>query len=172
MRRFVLVVCCASAVSAALAETRYFASNSLGMALSPIGWFQLDEHDYVLAVSSEQGKETRVLSRSGSEVETKVSAKTSAGVVEEVFRGGSLEERQVRDSLGRITRQETFSGGILTESARYRYVDGVIAGVDRFDGEGTLVNQDSYRLDRYGKLIAVERKVAEKRNPALSVSSP
>ena len=143
------------------AEETFYVSNALGMQLSAIPAYRIDEYDYVLAVRTSEGVSIRrLLGREeapGSEITRweRVPLEPE-GAEEREYSAGDLVAIRVRDRSGRVIEESAVLSGEVVETVVLRYAEGFLAETVTANSAGEIVSRIDYTRDAAGKLIRVD----------------
>lgn len=159
------LLCAAFQVAAAAvpASALYFASDAAGFQGGPVSGPA--DSEYVLALFSEGGTETRVLYRKAEEIERRIIAVRPLGRLERIFRQGTLAEEDEYGESGEILSEKLYmlkskEGPVLSERRVYSYrrlEEGqnsrqLLQQVEAFDGSGKSTGTMLYQYDARGRL--------------------
>lgn len=154
------------AAASGSAQTRYYRSNALGMEFDPIGPGAETGQDrnagYVLEVMREGPDETRVLREDGVEVKRWEIGTGKDGITRTAaFDNSEPVSVEYHDERGRLTAEERYFHGELTEKAEYTYRDGAVASSSVTDAEGILRYRDLYSRTSDGRLRQIIREYSD-----------
>jgi hypothetical protein len=159
MKRTALSAILFLALPALFAETVYYRSDWVGVALEPIDRYRRNEFEYVLTVVREKTKETRILTRSRKEWKRWEALFDERGekTGETEYEDGVITARSVFDKNGRLKTEELYTTGELTQKKIYSYSARGIDFVDTLDAKGERLYTDEYELDPSGRLRSMRR---------------
>jgi YD repeat-containing protein len=124
------------------------------MALEEIGWYRREEFPYILAVRTEESRETRTLLYEGQELRRWEHEADE----QRIYRGSELEQRLRYDSQNRLIEDRLYSGGLLSSRTAYYYSRDVLERTETFGPDGLLLYRDFYKLSPDGQLRRVTRE--------------
>jgi len=164
--RIAPLVLAAFLAARASAETRWFRSDEIGLAIEPIPAFRADEFTWALAVErlprAGGWVETRRLVRGGVEQRRWTLARSADGRTEErEERGGRLEARRLTGVDGELLQEELFPAGAAASRTVYEYASGRLQRVRVFAADGTLSSTAEYLTTPSGRLREVSRTAAD-----------
>jgi hypothetical protein len=147
------------------AETVYYRSNSLGVALERIEGGDGTDERYVLAVDSVGGTEVRRLFEGGVETDRWEWAYDADGQLRGVrhFEAGELAEVSLYEQTGDVAELLSYRDGELFERTVYRYSSFGLRQVEVLDAGGASLYRIDYALSADGRLREVRRTNADGR---------
>ena len=150
----------------ASAETRWFRSDEMGLAVEPIPEFRTDEFPWVLAVERTAGgggwTETRRLLGGGTEERRWVRVRSADGRTEErEERGGRVAARRLSGAAGELLQEELFEAGVLASRSVFEYAAGRLVRVRVFAADGSLASTVEYLTAPSGRLREVRWTAAD-----------
>ena len=141
-------------------DEKYYSSNKIGMALSPIPIYRTDEYDYVLKIDTDRLKETRRLIKKGEEIQREELLHSRSGrlITKKTYEKGKLKEAEYFNGTGQIQKNELYKDGKLTEKEIFSYLKGRIDKKYVYDSNDNLLYTDLYTISRKGMLIKLVRR--------------
>ena len=141
-------------------STRFFRSNSLGMAIEEVSSYRADDYEYVLKRTMNGSSVTEILFRNDKEVQRAEYEWKGQVKYGRFFEQGTLV-RETVETEGRLREERLFSVSDSSSPAErrvYQWRDGELQGVQVFsDGEATAA-EEKYIRSNEGKLLQVVRK--------------
>lgn len=163
IRRICLTAALALTAAAVRPDSVYYRSNEIAMPIERIGWFRVDEFEYVLEIEEAGGEEIRTLLRDGEAVSRLEVIERADGGRREIRRKGGLTQSvEVYDATGRLIRRERYDeDGELVEIESMTYRNGRLATSELRSPDGSVVSSDRYEYDSEGLLRGVVRVYPE-----------
>jgi hypothetical protein len=146
---------------AAIAQTRWFASDALGNPLREIGELRKAEQEWLLSIQTQEGVETRRLFKLGVEVSRIERSAEGDSIRERRYSGGLLSGEQLFAKDGALIEETRYEGGEARLVMRYERRAGRVARVVTTDPGGALVSEDRYDYAPDGSLREHERLSAD-----------
>ncbi len=151
------------------ADTTFYRSDIVGIAIEEIPWYRADEFRYVLkVVNLSEGKkrvENKTLLEGGNEVKRWEIFYSKWGNIEKklYYENKKLRSEASFDSLGRIVVKREFGKNKVIMVTRYKYIGNLLK--ERFvrDGRGKELWEENFFYDRFGRLIRVVREFSDGR---------
>lgn len=150
----------------ASADTRWFRSDEMGLAIEPIPEFRIDEFPWVLAVERAAGgggwTETRRLLGGGTEERRWIRVRSADGRTEErEERGGRVSARRLSGAAGELLQEELFEAGVPASRSVFEYAAGRLVRVRVFAADGSLASTVEYLTAPSGRLREVRWTAAD-----------
>lgn len=158
--RIVLAALAALAAARAAAETRWFRSDALGLAIEQIPAVRADEFPWVLRVDRVDAAggwtETRRLLSDATERARWTVVRSAGGRTEErEERDGRVTARRLVGPSGEPLQEERYEGGRLASRSVYEYDGGRLVRVREFAADGSLTGTVEYLTTPSGRLREV-----------------
>jgi hypothetical protein len=150
----------------ASADTRWFRSDEMGLAIEPIPRFRTDEFPWVLSVERTAGGggwvETRLLLNGGAEERRWTLVRSADGRTEErEERGGVIAARRLSGAAGELLQEELFEAGRPSSRSVFEYASGRLVRARVFAADGSLSSTVEYRTAPSGRLREVRWTAAD-----------
>jgi hypothetical protein len=146
------------------AQTSFYQSDWVGITLAPIDQYRRNEFEYVLGVTRENAKETRILYRQKKEWKRWEMIFNDRGekTEESEYEDRTLTARSTFDNKGRLKTEHRFTKGLLAEKRLYSYSARGLDFVDTLDGKDIRLYTDEYELAPSGRLRGMRRVFPDK----------
>jgi hypothetical protein len=150
----------------ASADTRWFRSNEMGLAIELIPRLRTDEFTWVLSVertaSGGGWVETRRLLNGGAEERRWTLVRSADGRTEErEEREGVIAARRLSGAAGELLQEELFEAGRPSSRSVFEYASGRLVRSRVFAADGSLSSMVEYRMAPSGRLREVRWTAAD-----------
>ena len=134
-----------------------YVSNVLGMAISEVNEYRIDEYEYTLRITTTESGISRSLLHYGEEVKLWIFDYEDGELLKEQYYEGKTLTEEIEYLDGRVEAELFYGISGLVQKRDYLYEEDELSAVAVYDGEGELLYTDSYERSKSGRLRKLGR---------------